>query len=586
MPDPIRGLIRRLIRRLPLPFRVLFRQFLLRVIDLEALSIQADIPRFLGQFAALLLFFSMMSVFASLFVLIGPPRTPQQVQMLTWATEQQFLAQTMLVIGLTGVLIWDATFPDRRDVLVLLPLPMSTRTVLLARVAAAASVPALALVALNALSAVVWPFVLRGPAGLFLLCPPIWLALIAISLFVYGTILTVQGLTALLLPRRLCLRLNSALQIAAFGFFPAFFFLVPGLPTPEALAAPQYHALAAWSPVLWFFALLNQLGGSLDPRFAWLAWRAWIALALALVGAASTLLPSYLKTMRRTADSLDLQPGRKGWRLGAGNSLTAAILLFSLRSLVRSRQHRLALAVLLAPLAGIAFSLLRMGQQAGGVRPLGEDFMIAGLILMVLAVTGLRALFSLPISLTANWMLRATQVRPTVAYVAATRRVLVLLAVLPVCVIDGALGFPWHPWPEVACHLIFLALVGWLLVELNLLNFYKVPFTCSWMPGKVSLQTMFCASIFVLIVLSTLVATVEHSVLDSAPRFTAAILVLIALGLALWGFNRLQASGGAELYFEDVEVDRITTLGITLLPPGTRKIQPREPQAREEVGAA
>jgi len=35
--------------RLPLQFRVLYRQFLLRVVDLEALSIQADVPRLLGQ---------------------------------------------------------------------------------------------------------------------------------------------------------------------------------------------------------------------------------------------------------------------------------------------------------------------------------------------------------------------------------------------------------------------------------------------------------------------------------------------------------------------------------------------------------
>jgi hypothetical protein len=36
----------RISARLSLQFKVLHRQFLLRVIDLEALSIEADIPRF------------------------------------------------------------------------------------------------------------------------------------------------------------------------------------------------------------------------------------------------------------------------------------------------------------------------------------------------------------------------------------------------------------------------------------------------------------------------------------------------------------------------------------------------------------
>ena len=42
----MRELTRRCVARLPLRYRVLYRQFLLRVIDLEALSIEADIPRF------------------------------------------------------------------------------------------------------------------------------------------------------------------------------------------------------------------------------------------------------------------------------------------------------------------------------------------------------------------------------------------------------------------------------------------------------------------------------------------------------------------------------------------------------------
>ena len=68
--------IRKLFDRLPLQFRVLVRQFLLRVIDLESLSIEADIPRFLGQFAGVLIFFSLAQAIAALWMSsIGPPPT-------------------------------------------------------------------------------------------------------------------------------------------------------------------------------------------------------------------------------------------------------------------------------------------------------------------------------------------------------------------------------------------------------------------------------------------------------------------------------------------------------------------------------
>ena len=44
-------MLRGWVEKLPLEFRVLYKQFLLRVVDLEALSVHADVPRFLGQFA-------------------------------------------------------------------------------------------------------------------------------------------------------------------------------------------------------------------------------------------------------------------------------------------------------------------------------------------------------------------------------------------------------------------------------------------------------------------------------------------------------------------------------------------------------
>src|SRR5581483_3192406 len=105
------GLLERLIARIPLAVRVLHRQFLLRVIDLEALSIEADVPRFLGQFAGILIMISCMRALGAL--LFPPP--PGKV----WAIEESALANMLLVVGLISVVTWDATFPDRRDVLAL-----------------------------------------------------------------------------------------------------------------------------------------------------------------------------------------------------------------------------------------------------------------------------------------------------------------------------------------------------------------------------------------------------------------------------------------------------------------------------------
>lgn len=232
--------------------------------------------------------------------------------------------------------------------------------------------------------------------------------------------------------------------------------------------------MLAWTPSYWFFALFNQLNGSLPPTFAWLAATAWIGLAAAVLGAAAALLLCYLRTMRKTVEEPFIVPAAHGLHRGLpfGSSLHAAILSFSIRSIARSRQHRLALAFYLSLVLAIALSWLHGNLSAAGPRPLDPDVLIASFLMMFLAVFGLRNVFKLPISLTANWVWRTTQLCPPEKYIAATRSSLVLLGVIPIWVVVAALSTNFTPFTQVAAHLIVLALFGLLLVELSLVGFY------------------------------------------------------------------------------------------------------------------
>ena len=70
----------------------------------------------------------------------------------------------MLVVGLFAVLSWDSTFPDRRDVLVLAPLPVRARTLFLAKVAAAATALGLTVVCLHSAAGLAGPLALGSQA--------------------------------------------------------------------------------------------------------------------------------------------------------------------------------------------------------------------------------------------------------------------------------------------------------------------------------------------------------------------------------------------------------------------------------------
>ena len=66
----------------------------------------------------------------------------------------------MLAVGLFAVLSWESTFPDRRDVLVLGPLPVRARTLFLAKIAAVGTALGLTIASLHALAGLAWPLAL------------------------------------------------------------------------------------------------------------------------------------------------------------------------------------------------------------------------------------------------------------------------------------------------------------------------------------------------------------------------------------------------------------------------------------------
>ena len=148
--------------RAPTQFRFLYRHFLSRLIEPEALSIHAEgsADKFLGQLASLLIFLSVLFSIPTLGVGgIASQRTQLVVE---WTLEHFLIATTMLVIGVLSVLSWETLLPDRRDIYSLNSLPIRARTIFAAKTAASAAGLGLAVVSLHCIAGVLWPFALNG----------------------------------------------------------------------------------------------------------------------------------------------------------------------------------------------------------------------------------------------------------------------------------------------------------------------------------------------------------------------------------------------------------------------------------------
>ena len=316
-----------------------------------------------------------------------------------------------------------------------------------------------------------------------------WITLFAAGTFLLCFVLSVQGL-AQLLPRQIFLRVSSFLQLACFCLFLTVYFLQP--PFAGAGALVENQGLLPWLPSYWFFGLFQALNGPLPPMLAPLAERAWIGLAISVCGGAAAYLICYFRTLRKIAEQPDILPGsrRLHWLPRFGNSLETAVGQFCVRTLFRSRQHRVILSFYLGIALGLAIFIskapvLRQQQSATDVwYQLNAPLLVASALMMSSAVVGARVVFSMPLELRANWIFRVMPPPGVPRCLAASRRALYGLAVTPVWAVLAALFFWIWPWRAAAGHLLVLGLLGMIVAELCLHGFQKIPFTCSYLPGK------------------------------------------------------------------------------------------------------
>jgi hypothetical protein len=547
-------------------FKVLYRVFLLRVVDLELLSASGDPTKLMGQFASVFVTFSFFFSVPLIFMGGG---TLEQSQ--AWMFEHFFLETSMTVAGLIAVLNWDAAFPDRRDALILAPLPVSSGTLLLAKIAALLAAPALAIAALNMFVGLLWPVMFRSPAagflGLLRSWPAYWITIAAGGAFFVFTVLTLQGLGANLLPRQTFLRLSAVLQSGCLCLLLSIYFLEPSLETPAALAAPENQPLLHWLPSYWFFALFNQLNGSTHPLLIPLARRAWIALGISALGAFAALLTCYLRLMKQLVEQPEILPASRSfvWPSGLGSSLTGAITFFTFRTIVRSRQHRTVLSFYLG--IGIAIVAAYVKSTQAGLRSsattIGSPFLLTSILLMILAVLALRIVASIPTSLPANWIIRITQIRPAADYVKGVRFAWLALGVSPALLLIAIFLLDTQPLSPSLGHFGLMIAFGLLLVELSLYRFVKFPFTCSYLPGKAQGHFVFWAGLMFFLHLLNDAAIFESRMLTHALGSILMMVALVSIAAAVRWVNESGAAPAQELLFEEEDPPVITALKLS-----------------------
>ncbi len=533
-------------------FRILYRDFLSRMVDVELIAVGGDARSLVARFGAILI--SLSFIIAYLMV----PRygmsghAQARLARLAWDDEEFLISATITLAGLCMVLAWNTVFPDRRDSLILGLIPVRMRAMLIARVAAIGTVLGGVIAALNSFTGLSFPFALAtGPLNALASFLTWWLVHAAAAIFTFCAGLALQGIAGQVLPWRLFLRLSGFLQMAAlFAVLAAFFMTSPfGSEIP-----PVYF------PSFWFVGLLHVMRGDSSPVFAVLMQRAVIGIGVAIPLAAALYVLSWKRNVRRIVESPDILPAKRSpvlnrlAKLISSEPFGRAILLFTLRGIARSRQHRMMLAIY----GGFAFalSLAFAGSMVGASHQAWSQpnigLLIAGFLLLCCGVVGTRTIFALPITLPANWIFRITAVHRPGAYFAAVRKALYLSSATPIWIITSVCYLALWPGRPAFEHILVLGLTGIILVERSLYQFRKVPFACSWLPGHAHGKMKAGIWGFVFLVLGSGAAGIELWSMEKTARIAVVLGILGALAIrARFRTREFAADPDNRLQFED-----------------------------------
>lgn len=550
----------------PSSFKILYRVFWLRVIDLEALSPEGDVQKLAGQIVGILAGISI--IFAAPLLLMAGPLPPS----VAWTAEHFFLSTTMAVVGVLSVMSWNSVLPDRKDLLVLGPLPVRTRTIFAAKISALVGLLSFSVIALNWISGLTWSLLFSQPrAGTFGSLWSIvawWITLTAASAFVFCCGLCIQGGAALVLPRQLFLRVTALLQVVAFVTVLGTWVLEPSLESIAALTAPRNQRLLAWLPSYWFLGMFQQINRSMQPAFAPLARRAWTGIAVAAVSGMLLPLLAWGIRMRKIIEQPDILPVRSSRAATRfSSSFRSAVVRFSLRSLVRSQQHRILYAFYLS--VGLVAAALYIDSPhtrndlAHSAAALPAPVLTATLMVLCFSIFAARLVTGIPVVLRANWIFQMTQLHAPSSYQNAARTALATLSVFPAMVAIALAMFVMRPgWPA-AVHTAALAFLGVILIEIALLTLNKLPFVCSYLPGKAQLHVLFWAGVFVCVPIAEAMGRIESRLLTTAAGRVELLLSLASVA-ALARLATRTRTAMSRLVFEEQEEEVLTSLRLEI----------------------
>lgn len=514
--------------------------------------------------------------------------TPELYRAAVIGDDLFFIGLPMLLVALVALLVSQSLFPDERDFRILGPLPVRRGVVVGAKFGSMLAFTGLFAAVIHVAIA---PLMLLTSTGRFrehavLLRLAAWLfSSVAASLFALLVIAAIVGVLMLLTSQtrmHALMALSRSLMLAVLVLFVPFVFRLAGM-------GPSMHRRVPWLTLLppaWFVGLERVMLGSSDP---WLARLASIAVAAFLISAA--IVATVYIVLFKHFERLLLRPASAsaGWlsrpRAAASNVASGsgtrrrlalrstpgfrAVHRFTTTTFVRSQLHQgvllglsaCGLAMVLKRLAG-SHLIDRIAADGPASSPLIDIAIGVPFFFMFVCGISIRAALALPMTHRANWIFRLTES-------AAGRRE--QMRAVNHWVTSYVVGFPvaasvpvlWLALGTAGAitAAVIIALVGLVFVHGVLLDWRRIPFTCSYLPGKrLAAYTVVLGFAAFALFTSGSASLVRLAI--GRPVYAVAILVILLPVAMMLRRRRLVTWREIPLMFDDELPDQPLQLGL------------------------
>ena len=320
-------------------------------------------------------------------------------------------------------------------------------------------------------------------------------------------------------------------------------------------------------PPLWFVGLYEVLLGTRDPVFEAGARTAGLALVLAFAAFVGSGALSYRRHVLKTLEERKAKPALFGLHESWRKFLAASVLRspeervvygFFSDTIKSSQVHRTSFVnYLAAGAAGILVLVTAYRASFRTLTPANGFLLILPLLLAFAIIAGLRVLVDRPVALEANWVFRLAGSPRTSRYASGLKKAVVLKFLVPLFL--GVLAVHAVLWDfrTAAAHAAFGLIISALAVEGAFYRFRKIPFTCSWVPGKLKLQFTAIPVLVGLLLTMMALAAIEKSVLADPVRALVFLAVAAGAGVAFRQGNSRFYRGAALRYEEAPEAAMI-----------------------------